>query len=111
MTLSGALTFLSLVSAIVWLSAILTWRRRLASYATAALFVNLVLLAAVVSPLIAMASALAGAAFALLRWWRRAARSEPKLHVWQKQRNADATMHATHPGTAYTARWDPSRPQ
>jgi hypothetical protein len=108
--MTGALTFLSLVSAIVWLSAILTWRRRVASYATAALFVNLLLLAALLSPLIAMAFAVAGATFAFLRWCRAAARFKPTLHFGEKRRNAPMPpVHDAHPGTAYAARWHRSR--
>jgi hypothetical protein len=67
MTLVNALAFLALVSAIVWLSANLTWRRVLAIYAATALFVNLVLLAAILSPLVALACLIAGTMFIVLK--------------------------------------------
>jgi len=56
MTLAGSITFSAAASTAVWLCANLTWRRILARYAAAAVIGNLLLLSAVLSPTIALAS-------------------------------------------------------
>jgi len=56
MTLTGSITFSAAASTVIWLCANLTWRRMLARYAAAAVIGNLLLLVAVLSPTIALAS-------------------------------------------------------
>ena len=56
MTLTGSITISAAASTVVWLCANLTWRRILARYAAAAVIGNLLLLTAVLSPTIALAS-------------------------------------------------------
>jgi hypothetical protein len=55
MTLTGSITFSVTASTVVWLCANLTWRRTLARYAAAAVIGNLLFLATVLSPRIALA--------------------------------------------------------